>query len=178
MNVIFQSFGVAQIKFTLIAWDLSKSWRLTPKLDTWLDTDGDMLKSTVYTLVNWKDWLFTEVDLSCVKHLWSCATDLGYHHWLRLKIICQGCTGKDGALVTLGSASTASSWVRGCIIHVVGVGVLSAAPAVAVCFLSPVCADLMVCHSARLCCLIQVSCNLTLLFSRPVRNSLIGLLFF
>lgn len=51
------------------------------------------------------------------------------------------------------------------------------ASAAAVCFLSPLCTDLMICHSARLWCLIQVSCNLTLLFSRPVRNPLIGLLF-
>ena len=74
------------------------------------------------------------------------------------------------------SASNASSRVRGCIIHVFRVGVISVAPAV-VCFLSPVCADLMICRSARLWRLIQVSCHLTLLFSRPVRNLLIGLLF-
>lgn len=90
MNVIFQSFGGAQIKFTLIAWDLSKSWRLTPKLYTWLATNGDMLKSIYSCKLN----ELTEVDLYCVKHLRPCATDLGYHHWLRLKIICQGCAGK------------------------------------------------------------------------------------
>lgn len=73
------------------------------------------------------------------------------------------------------SASNAFSRVRGCIIHVFRVGVI--APAVVVCFLSPECTDLMICRSARLWCLIQVSCHLPLLFSRPVRNLLIGPLF-
>ena len=70
------------------------------------------------------------------------------------------------------SASNTSSRVRGCIIHSFRV-VISAAPAVAVCFLSPVCTDLMICRSSRLRCLIQVSCHLTLLFSQPVRNLVI-----
>lgn len=79
---------------------------------------------------------------------------------------------EDGAVVTLALLPTPLQ-ESGVVLFMSSVSVSYLKLLLLLCvFLSPVCTDLLICRSARLRCLIQVSCHLTLLLSRPVKKPL------
>lgn len=88
----------------------------------------------------------------------------GYQHGIALKITPLADAAQRWHLTPL---PTPPKKVRGCIIHVAGVGVFYTAPrcrcvflVAPVCMCVCVCDDLMLCHSARPHFLIQVDCSL------------------